>query len=219
MYTAGVESNTPTKKEQTTTRAVCVEVFTRGEDICTCGLRASSTPLRAICELLCAKRKWSRIEHTNEKKNRQPQGLSVLFWSKCGDSNSRPPVPETGALPTALHLEIIVLLLILLYHSAYLSARPRWRLLLKHSRTAREVKPLSHYSLFLRIRYSLLLGHVRGLTVHRTVIQYPHAASLRRKQHSVVFVCSQLCYTSKLIFFFGFENLHRFFTNLFLAKI
>ena len=32
----------------------------------------------------------------------------VLIWSKCGDSNSRPPVPETGALPTALHLEIIV---------------------------------------------------------------------------------------------------------------
>ena len=28
------------------------------------------------------------------------------FWSKCGDSNSRPPVPETGALPTALHLDI-----------------------------------------------------------------------------------------------------------------
>ena len=45
---------------------------------------------------------------TSTKKNRQPQGLSVLFWSKCGDSNSRPPVPETGALPTALHLEIIV---------------------------------------------------------------------------------------------------------------
>ena len=81
MYTAGVESNTPTKKEQTTTRAVCVEVFTRGEDICTCGLRASSTPLRAICALLCAKRKWSRIEHTNEKKNRQPQGLSVWRYS------------------------------------------------------------------------------------------------------------------------------------------
>ena len=32
--------------------------------------------------------------------------LSAVFWSKCGDSNSRPPVPETGALPTALHLEI-----------------------------------------------------------------------------------------------------------------
>ena len=28
-----------------------VEVFTFGEDICTCGLQASLTPLRAICEL------------------------------------------------------------------------------------------------------------------------------------------------------------------------
>ena len=32
--------------------------------------------------------------------------VAISFWSKCGDSNSRPPVPETGALPTALHLEI-----------------------------------------------------------------------------------------------------------------
>ena len=80
-----------------------------------------------------------------EKSRKQVKNgsFSADFWSKCGDSNSRPPVPETGALPTALHLEIIVLLLILLYHSAYLSACPRWRLLLKHSRTAREVKPLS----------------------------------------------------------------------------
>ena len=29
------------------------------------------------------------------------------FWSKWRDSNSRPPVPETGALPTALHLEMV----------------------------------------------------------------------------------------------------------------
>ena len=41
------------------------------------------------------------------KREGQPQGLSFSFWSKCGDSNSRPPVPETGALPTALHLEIL----------------------------------------------------------------------------------------------------------------
>ena len=33
--------------------------------------------------------------------------VAVILWSKCGDSNSRPPVPETGALPTALHLENI----------------------------------------------------------------------------------------------------------------
>ena len=29
----------------------------------------------------------------------------VLIWSKWRDSNPRPPVPETGTLPTALHLE------------------------------------------------------------------------------------------------------------------
>lgn len=33
--------------------------------------------------------------------------LSHLFWSKWRDSNSRPPVPETGALPAALHLVAI----------------------------------------------------------------------------------------------------------------
>ena len=46
----GVESNTPTKK-RTDNHKGCrsVEVFTFGEDICTCGLQASLTPLRAIC--------------------------------------------------------------------------------------------------------------------------------------------------------------------------
>ena len=43
------------------------------------------------------------------KKCRKPSKIKgsrhFLYWSKCGDSNSRPPVPETGALPTALHLE------------------------------------------------------------------------------------------------------------------
>ena len=33
--------------------------------------------------------------------------FSAVFWSKWRDSNSRPPVPETGALPTALHLEMV----------------------------------------------------------------------------------------------------------------
>ena len=47
-----------------------VEVFTCGEDICTCGLQASLTPLRAICELLCAKRKWSRIEQRFDQKEK-----------------------------------------------------------------------------------------------------------------------------------------------------
>ena len=43
----------------------------------------------------------------NKKGNNPPQGQIVSLWSKCGDSNSRPPVPETGALPTALHLEVL----------------------------------------------------------------------------------------------------------------
>ena len=30
---------------------------------------------------------------------------SAFFWSKWRDSNSRLPVPETGALPPALHLD------------------------------------------------------------------------------------------------------------------
>ena len=32
---------------------------------------------------------------------------NLILWSKWRDSNSRPPVPETGALPTALHLDIL----------------------------------------------------------------------------------------------------------------
>ena len=45
-----------------------------------------------------------------EKEKESHMDSLFLFWSKCGDSNSRPPVPETGALPTALHLELIVFL-------------------------------------------------------------------------------------------------------------
>ena len=39
-----------------------------------------------------------------KKEKENHKGSLFSFWSKCGDSNSRPPVPETGALPTALHL-------------------------------------------------------------------------------------------------------------------
>ena len=41
-----------------------------------------------------------------DKGKSTPCGVLFPLWSKCGDSNSRPPVPETGALPTALHLVI-----------------------------------------------------------------------------------------------------------------
>ena len=157
--------------------------------------------LRLECELLCAKRKWSRIEHTDQK-IRPTARAGLIFFGRSVEI--RTPGLQYPKL-ARYQLRYTSKLLFILYslcHYARFSARPRWRSLLKHSRTAREDKPHSHYSLFLRIRYSLLLGHVRGLTVHRTVIQYPHAASLRQKQHSVVFVCSQLRYTSKYCLIF-----------------
>ena len=41
----------------------------------------------------------------NSRKQVKNGSFSAVFWSKWRDSNSRPPVPETGALPTALHLD------------------------------------------------------------------------------------------------------------------
>ncbi len=45
-----------------------------------------------------------------EKSRKQVKNglFSAVFWSKWRDSNSRPPVPETGALPTALHLDLVI---------------------------------------------------------------------------------------------------------------
>ena len=43
----------------------------------------------------------------NSRKQVKNGSFSAVFWSKWRDSNSRPPVPETGALPTALHLEMM----------------------------------------------------------------------------------------------------------------
>ena len=125
-----------------------------------------------------------------------------LFFGRSGGTRTRGLQYPKLARYQLRYTSKLLFILDSLCHCARFSARPRWRSLLKHSRTAREDKPHSHYSLFLRIRYSLLLGHVRGLTVHRTVIQYPHAASLRQKQHSVVFVCSQLRYTSKIMLYY-----------------
>ena len=50
--------------------------------------------LREACELHS---RGARVESNRthrSKREGQPQGLSFSFWSKCGDSNSRPPVPE-----------------------------------------------------------------------------------------------------------------------------
>ena len=63
--------------------------------------------LREACELHCANAQMEFVSGTLAKeKEVTARATSFSFWSKCGDSNSRPPVPETGALPTALHLEI-----------------------------------------------------------------------------------------------------------------
>ena len=75
----------------------------------------------------------------SKKEQTTAEGCLFFFWSKCGDSNSRPPVPETGALPTALHL-------VMKYYInprvtnifTPTSARREWRSLLKHSRSARK---------------------------------------------------------------------------------
>ena len=44
----------------------------------------------------------------NSQKQVKNGSFSAVFWSKWRDSNSRPPVPETGALPTALHLVLMI---------------------------------------------------------------------------------------------------------------
>ena len=44
----------------------------------------------------------------NSRKQVKNGSFSAIFWSKWRDSNSRPPVPETGALPTALHLVLMI---------------------------------------------------------------------------------------------------------------
>ena len=53
------------------------------------------------------RREFIVLSNTNKNK-RMTDWSSFCFWSKWRDSNSRPPVPETGALPPALHLEIIL---------------------------------------------------------------------------------------------------------------
>ena len=47
-------------------------------------------------------------KYKKQPKTSQKGSFSAVFWSKWRDSNSRPPVPETGALPTALHLVLMI---------------------------------------------------------------------------------------------------------------
>ena len=69
------------------------------------GLQASLTHSPAkLAHSHSAARNLSSRDTTNKNMGRAM--LSPYFWSKWRDSNSRPPVPETGALPPALHLVI-----------------------------------------------------------------------------------------------------------------
>ncbi len=54
--------------------------------------------------LFCTLQRFLAPNHIKQKEQQAKAYCS--FWSKWRDSNSRPPVPETGALPPALHLEI-----------------------------------------------------------------------------------------------------------------
>ena len=73
-------------------------IFTRGEYILALRLTSELVDLRAgyanSHSALCAEA--SSRPHHKQKNNRQPGGLSVIFWSKWRDSNSRPPVPEAS---------------------------------------------------------------------------------------------------------------------------
>ena len=69
--------------------------FTSELDTSACNMRTPS----------CYRTNGALIPYLVKKEKRAARTL-FSFWSKCGDSNSRPPVPETGALPTALHLEV-----------------------------------------------------------------------------------------------------------------
>ena len=85
-----------------------MEVFACGEDISLLRLTSELVDLRkGYANSFAQSANGVRSNTRRQKNKREPQGLSFIFWSKCGDSNSRPPVPETGALPTALHLEVL----------------------------------------------------------------------------------------------------------------
>ena len=89
-------------------KKVGVEVFAVGEDIRVLRLTSEPVDLRkGYANSFVLRTNEVLITHTSKKRKEvTARATSSLFWSKCGDSNSRPPVPETGALPTALHLDI-----------------------------------------------------------------------------------------------------------------
>ena len=83
-------------------------IFTGGEYSHACRLQASLTcsALRMRTHHRFAMMCWSPHRLGQKEKHRQPKRASYAFWSKRRDSNPRSPVPETGAIPPSLRLEI-----------------------------------------------------------------------------------------------------------------
>ena len=60
---------------------------------------------RRSTTMLASRRRTFRFE-SRKMKIRLPLRDNLIFWSKRRDSNPRSPVPETGAIPPSLRLEI-----------------------------------------------------------------------------------------------------------------
>ena len=72
-----------------------------------CTLKRDDIQKRAIFSLflmICTQTSCVMICHYSVMDKKSRIKIIRLFWSKWRDSNPRPPAPETGALPTALHL-------------------------------------------------------------------------------------------------------------------
>ncbi len=81
-------------------------IFTGGEYSHACRLRVNSTRSARRMRTRILLRRGEFSPSPLQQKKQTTTRAVYSFWSKWRDSNSRPPVPETGALPTALHLEI-----------------------------------------------------------------------------------------------------------------
>ena len=105
-----MEHPPPTKNRGTRPRLIFIspDFLALQEYSLACRLRASSTrAVRSVRTPFLLRRVKFSSPTSTKKEKRAARTLFFFFWSKCGDSNSRPPVPETGALPTALHLDFL----------------------------------------------------------------------------------------------------------------
>ena len=83
FHANGFESNTRIKKRTGNRWGLSnVEVFARREDSLACRLQASLTLLRRECDLLRVSHEWIRIEHPDQKKNRQPLRVVCSFFGR-----------------------------------------------------------------------------------------------------------------------------------------